>query len=125
MFFQAGLRRRNEEATGLEAVGEIRSRLTIQTIPRDVPRRRLLAFSLVGSRSNSFCNMVLQVTLLLCRLATGDGGQRASEHKAMEGGGDGYQMEFLGRGSDKEDGGREGEKKGRTGRQREHRSMRR
>lgn len=28
----------------------------------------------------------------------------------MEGGGDGYQMEFLGRGSDKEDGGREGEK---------------
>lgn len=78
MFFQAGLRRRNEEATGLEAVGEIRSRLTIQTIPRDVPRRRLLAFSLVGSRSNSFCNMVLQVTLLLCRLATGDGGQRAS-----------------------------------------------
>ena len=59
----------------------------------------------------------------LCWLTTGDGGQTAwTRRRAMEGEGDGYQMEW-GRGSDKEDSGR-GREKG-LRRQRGHRSRRR
>ena len=58
MFFQAGLRRRDEEATAVEADGEIRSKLTIlfKAMPRDLPRPMLLALSLVvGCGSDSLC----------------------------------------------------------------------
>ena len=111
MFFQAGLRRRNEEATGLETVGEIRSRLTIAlqfNSARSAEAEAAASFLACWLPQQLFlqCNNTAGhfYFVRLCWLATGDGGQRAStRRKAMEGKGDGYLMEFLGRGSDKEE----------------------
>jgi hypothetical protein len=130
MFFQAGLRRRNEEATGLETVGEIRSRLTIAlqfNSARSAEAEAAAGFLACWLPQQLFlqCNTAGHFYFVrLCWLATGDGGQRAStRRKAMEGKGDGYLMEFLGEDQIKKSRGRGREKE--PGRQREHRSMRR
>ena len=89
-------------------------------IPRELPRPMVL-----GSRLSAAVTLFVQqwqyraashFTSCAAVLTTVIRGRTKGEDKAMEGKGDGYQME-LGRGSDKEDRGRE---KG-PGRQREHR----